>query len=173
MSDQTNTGTKYLRTALILMIVALAFVASYQIAGAAGRDSTVASSPVFAGNLIPAAAGGVGDSGLPCACCEGSAGTGEPIEGAAVIEGDVQRITVDTSNGYNPNVIKLAAGIPAEITFGQAGGCLAEVQSESLGFYADLTRGDAAVRIEADVLQPGTYEFSCGMRMVFGTIVVE
>jgi plastocyanin domain-containing protein len=61
--------------------------------------------------------------------------------------------------------------VPSEITFTQATGCLGQVMSEDLGFFEDLTSGDATVRLNA--LEPGTYEFSCGMRMVFGTIVVE
>lgn len=177
MSTQTaQASTKYLRTALLLVIVALAFVASYQIAAAIGSDSTAgAGSAPGTNGLIPALASNStgSDSGLPCACCGGGANA-EPVEGAAVLESDVQRITVDTSAGYyNPNIIKLAAGVPAEITFTAASGCLGEVQSADLNFYADLTSGDQIVRLEADTLQPGTYEFSCGMQMVFGTIIVE
>jgi sulfite exporter TauE/SafE/plastocyanin domain-containing protein len=107
-----------------------------------------------------------------CACC-GNSGTGETIEGAASVEGDVQRISVDATNGYDPNVIRLTAGVPAEITFSQASGCMAEVMSEGLDFYADLTGGPRTIRIEADALQPGEYSFSCGMQMVFGTIIVD
>ena len=99
--------------------------------------------------------------------------TGETVEGAAAVEGDVQRISVDATNGYDPNIIRLTAGVPAEITFSQASGCLAEVMSEDLDFYADLTSGPQTIRLEAGVLQPGEYSFSCGMRMIFGTIIVE
>ena len=124
------------------------------------------------GTGTPAAASAQNGSSPSCACCGG--GSSEPIEGSATLEGDVQRITVDTSSGsYSPNVIKLVAGVPAEITFTESSGCLAEVQSADLGFWADLTSGGATVRIEADRLLPGTYGFSCGMQMVFGTIIVE
>jgi plastocyanin domain-containing protein len=121
-----------------------------------------------------AAAATSADGATPaCACCGGAA-TSDPIEGTAALQDGVQRITVDTSKGsYDPNVITLAAGVPAEITFTQASGCLAEVVSEDLDFYADLTGGDATIRIDAEVLTPGTYGFSCGMSMVFGTIIVE
>jgi len=170
-SSKTKSGTKHLRSALIILIVVLAFVASYQIAGAAGGNGNGPSASPASGGLTPAVAT---DGSTPaCACC-GGAGSGETIEGAAAVEGDVQRITVDTSAGYyNPNVIKLAAGVPAEITFTQASGCLGEVQSSALNFYADLTGGDQTIRIEAAQLVPGTYEFSCGMQMVFGSIIVE
>lgn len=162
-----------LRNAMILLIVVLAFVASYQLAVAANRGGTTVNGASDDG-LIPAFnAGTTSDGSTPgCACC-GNSGTGETIEGAAVIEGDVQRITVDATNGYNPNVIKLVAGIPAEITFGQGSGCMAQVISQDLGFFEDLTSGPKTIRIEGADLQPGEYGFSCGMEMVFGTIVVE
>lgn len=157
------TTTKYLRAGLILLIAVLAFTATLQIAEAASRGPQTAaeSTPLDADGTTPA-----------CACCTNS-GTGETVEGAAAVEGDVQRISVDATNGYDPNVIRLTAGVPAEITFSQASGCMAEVMSEDLDFYADLTGGPQTVRIEADALQPGEYSFSCGMQMVFGTIIVE
>ena len=161
MSAKTTT---YVRAGLILLIAVLAFVATYQVAEAATRGTRAtaeSAAPLAADGTTPA-----------CACCANS-GTGETIEGAAAVEGDVQRISVDATNGYDPNVIRLAADMPAEITFSQANGCMAEVMSEDLDFYADLTGGPQTVRIEADALQPGEYSFSCGMQMVFGTIIVE
>ncbi|MRS11814.1 MAG: cupredoxin domain-containing protein [Actinobacteria bacterium] len=155
-----------MRTGLILLIVVLAFVASYQIA-TAGEGATPAGTSV-----LPALASSISAGPPACACCPG--GSSEPIEGAAAVENGVQRITVDTSAGYyDPNTIRLAAGIPAEITFTQASGCLAQVESPDFGFSEDLTAGDVTVRIEADKLVPGTYGFSCGMQMAFGTIIVE
>lgn len=181
MSKQTTTkpataiqGTKTLRIVLIAVLVLLAFVASYRFAAASSGSGTATAADAVAAQGAPLAAAGSTASGASCACCGGaSAGTGEAIEGAATLDGDVQRITVDTSAGYDPNVITLAAGVPAEITFKAASGCLGQVMSKDLGFFEDLTTGDKTVRLEADVLQPGTYGFSCGMEMVFGTIVVE
>jgi len=177
MSDtkaKTKTGTRGLRNGMILLIVVLAFVASYQIAVAADRGGDTVAGGASNGGLIPAIAGATDDGSTPaCACCGGNTGTGETIEGAAVVENGVQKIAVDASNGYNPNVIKLAAGIPAEITFAGGTGCLGQVMSEDFGFFEDLTTGAKTVRIEADQLQPGEYGFSCGMQMVFGTIIVE
>lgn len=126
------------------------------------------------GGATATAASGSSTAGAPgCSGCP-SAGQGVTSEATAAIEGGIQRIAVDSSQGYYaPNVIRLAAGVPAEITFGQSRGCFAQVMSDDLGFFADLTGGPVTVRIDPEGLQPGTYEFSCGMRMVFGTIVVE
>ncbi len=111
--------------------------------------------------------GSSGGNGGGC----GGGGSGEPIEGATTVEGDVQRISVDTSAGYDPNVIRARAGVPIEITFSEGYGCMAQVMSRDLGFYEDLTTGSKTVALPA--LEAGEYGFSCGMEMVFGTIVVE
>lgn len=170
MSDTTmSPRTKALRTGLILLFAVFAFVASYRVAQAAsGRAQAPADRTAAGASGWQQPATGASQA---CACC-GGGGTGERIERSARLDADgVQRIAVDTSNGYDPSVIVLAAGVPAEITFRQASGCLGQVMSTELGFFEDLTTGDATVALEP--LQPGTYSFSCGMRMVFGEIVVK
>lgn len=185
MTKNTSTATPRAGTSeagryiIIGLLVVAAFFASYRFAAARSVSSASSGAGATAargqGSGILGAgtnSAGSGGSSPACACCGGGSGSSTPIEGSATVEGDVQRITVDTSSGsYNPNVIKLKAGVPAEITFGQAGGCLAQVVSEDLGFNEDLTTGDKTVKLPA--LTPGTYGFSCGMQMVFGTIVVE
>ena len=128
--------------------------------------------PAQGGGAPSTASGAAG-----CACCGSTAPTaggvtGDPVEGAAALSGNVQTISVDLSKGYyQPNVIKLAAGVPAEITFGQSSGCTGQVMSKDLNFFEDLTAGAKTVKLPA--LEKGDYGFSCGMEMVFGKIVVE
>ncbi len=118
-----------------------------------------------------------GSGGAGCACCGSTKPTengvtGPETPGVAKVEGNVQKIAVDLSQGYySPNVIKVKAGTPVDITFGQSSGCTAQVQSQELGFQADLTAGPQTVALNS--LKPGTYTFACGMNMVFGKIVVE
>lgn len=83
----------------------------------------------------------------------------------------VQRVRVTVTDGYDPEVILIEAGVPAEIAFSEGHGCLGTVVFDSLGIEADLERGGAVVRIPA--LEPGTYPFRCGMDMVHGTLIVE
>lgn len=157
------------RYIIIGAIILAAFVGSYGLAVAkAGRVRVQQSAAAAAvGTTSQQAAGGAA-----CACCGGSGGSSTPIEGTAALDGGVQKISVDLSTGsYDPNVIKLKAGVPAEITFGQSSGCTAVVESSDLGFSEDLTRGPVTVKLPA--LDPGTYSFNCGMEMVFGSIVVE
>lgn len=173
----TNTASKpgNVRYVIVAVLVVGAFFGAYQFAAA--RNASPAAGPqANGGGLIPA--GNPSDGGTPaCACCGSSAPTengitGEPAEGAAVVAGAVQTIDVDLSAGYyQPNVIKLKAGVPAEITFGQGSGCTAQVMSKDLGFFEDLSAGPKTVKLAE--LQPGEYTFSCGMEMVFGKIVVE
>lgn len=177
-------GKNYLRPALILLIIAFAFAASYQLASAlgGGRHAAAPVAPTTTRGSVtsPSAApsgstAGGGTALVPAGgCCGGGPAAGTTFEGTAEIAGGIQRITVDTSSGYyQPNYITLAAGVPAEITFKQASGCLSEVLSQGLRFDEDLTRGDKTVQIDGALLKPGTYSFSCGMGMVFGTIIVK
>lgn len=161
----TTNDAQFVRYALVAVLILLAFLMSYRYAQGRGVSEGAAGSA----QSIQGASG----EAPACTGCGGcGTGTGEVIEGAAVVEADgVQRIAVDTSAGYVPNLITLAAGVPAEITFGQGAGCFAEVKSNDLGFYADLTGGPKIVAIPP--LEPGTYGFECGMDMVFGSIIVQ
>ena len=93
-------------------------------------------------------------------------------EGTAAIAGGVQRISVDLSKGfYDPTVIHAKAGVPLEITFGEGRGCLASVLIPDFGVNQDLTSGGAVAKLPA--MAAGEHEFSCGMQMVYGKIVVR
>lgn len=168
MSTPTKTENHMatVRYVLIAALIATAFFVSYSFAVARnGGDLDFASS--LDGEFVQPAPG-VGGAG--CACC-GNSGTGESVEGETIIDGDVQRISVDASAGYAPNVILATAGVPLEITFSEGYGCMAQVMSRDLGFFEDLTTGPRTIALPA--LEAGEYGFSCGMEMVFGTIVVE
>ncbi len=93
-------------------------------------------------------------------------------EGTAAVGGGVQRISVDLSKDfYDPTVIHAKAGVPLEITFGAARGCLASVLIPDFGVDQDLTSGGDVVKLPA--MTAGEHEFSCGMQMVYGKIVVR
>ena len=83
----------------------------------------------------------------------------------------MQKITVNVTNVYNPNVVYLKAGVPSELTFSGGQGCTVKVQSQTLGFAEDISAGPATVKLQA--LQPGTYPFACSMNMVHGKVVVQ
>jgi plastocyanin domain-containing protein len=85
-----------------------------------------------------------------------------------------QVIAIGVKDGYyNPNQFKASAGSPIKVTFtGKTKGCLGMPILKSLGKKADFNRSGTAT-IELGTLQPGTYEFTCGMGMTGGKIVVQ
>lgn len=114
-----------------------------------------------------AAPGGAGGGG---GCC-GGGGSGKTVKGKAKLEGNVQTIAIDTSSGgYSPNEITLKAGVPAEIAFSPSSGCLAGVIFPDTNVQADLSQG-ATIKLPA--MQPGEYQWYCGMQMVFGKLIVK
>lgn len=175
-SISTNGSARYL---VLAMLVAGAFFGAYSFAQAQnGQQLATTSSTALAGpNTVSDGSAGGAAGGASCACCGSSAPTedgltGERSEGKAAVSGDVQTIDVDVSKGYyEPNAIILKAGAPAEITFGQSGGCTGQVMSKDLNFFEDLTSGPKTVKLPA--LEAGEYEFACGMEMVFGKIIVQ
>lgn len=176
MSDTKTASaapTKQVRWLVIGLIVLVAFFASYRFAVAQGAASPAApSGAAYASSPAPGVTGaGAGTPAGSCGCCGGGA-AGPQVSKQAQTSARVQRISVDLSSGsYNPSEIVLKAGVPAEITFGQATGCLGQVKSSDLGFSEDLTGGPKTVKLPG--LKAGTYSFSCGMSMVFGSIVVK
>ena len=176
-TTETNTGARRsgTRYIVILLLVLGAFFASYQFAQAGNGQKSAAGGALLA--AAPASNGsssGAASGDAACACCgtgaSAPASASEPKQ--AVVEGAVQKITVDVSKGYyDPSAIVLKAGVPAEITFSQSAGCTAVVESPALGFQEDLSTGPKTVTLPA--LQSGEYGFSCGMQMVFGTITVS
>lgn len=189
MTENAHTTSNRTRLILVGSAIVLAFFAAYGFASARTQPQTAnLTSDLGAGQGAAGAAcdssGGEGAAGAcssgaqvdssACGSGDGGCGTGssEIVEGGAVADGDVQRISVDVSEGYfNPNVLRLAAGVPTVITFGEGSGCMAEVMIKDFGVFENLTQGGAVVEIPA--LQPGEYGFSCGMEMVFGVLVVE
>ncbi|HET6352431.1 MAG TPA: cupredoxin domain-containing protein [Coriobacteriia bacterium] len=171
-----------LRYLVIAVLIGGVFFGAYSFASARSRTASVPATASKAGLQTAANNGGAGGSGSAaggsgCACCGSSAPTangvtGDELKGSATVTGDVQKIDIDLSKGYyQPNVITLKAGVPAEITFGQSTGCTGQVISSDLGFSEDLTAGPRTVTIDNPT--PGEYAFSCGMQMVYGKIVVQ
>ena len=147
---------------------------------AAGTGQTAANTPNAGASTTGAAGANASSSSAAgaCACCGGGSSqptangvTGPQVDGTAAVSGGVQKIAVNVTTVYSPNVIHLKAGVPTEITFSSAQGCTAQVQSQELGFVEDLSTGPKVVTLKAPA--PGTYDFACGMDMVHGKIVVE
>ncbi len=174
VAASSNAGP--VRMLVIVALVIGAFFGAYRFAQARSGNAQVPSGAQ--GQLASSAgAGSNAAGGAGCACCGSSAPTeggltGEKVEGVAKVDGAVQKISVDVSQGfYAPNQIVLKAGVPAEITFANGTGCTQQVVSDALGFSEDMGNGPVTVKIDSP--QPGEYPFYCGMQMVYGKIVVK
>ena len=100
------------------------------------------------------------------------AGRGTAVA-ASVGAGGVQRILVEVKGGYAPAVIRVRAGAPVRLDFhrDETNPCTEEVVIPDFGIRTYLP----AHRTTPVSFTPaaGTYEFTCGMGMVRGTIIAE
>ncbi|MBT8804464.1 copper-binding protein [Lactobacillus delbrueckii subsp. bulgaricus] len=81
---------------------------------------------------------------------------------------------VVVKGGYEPEVLYLKQGVPAEVTFKMEDktACLSHVVFSSLGVEKDLSKEKLAkVQIPTD--KAGEIDYACGMDMFHGKIVVR
>jgi plastocyanin domain-containing protein len=93
---------------------------------------------------------------------------------AAVVGGGVQEVRIRVSGGYEPAVVRVRSGAPVRLIFErrEAAGCSEEVVLPDFGIRKFLPApGETAVEVSPE--RPGTYEFTCGMGMLRGKLVVE
>ena len=86
----------------------------------------------------------------------------------------VQKVNVTVAGGYDPAVVKLEKGIPAELTFTRtnAQGCLDVVHSKTMNFEKQLPL-NVAQTVSVSTDKTGEFEFSCGMDMFSGKVVIQ
>lgn len=139
--------------------------------------SATASTVDYTGDTSSAsAAGGSSGCGMSGSGGGGCCGGGGPeIKGAAVVNGDVQEITVQVNGSYDPNVIEVKKGIPLKLTFERHsnGGCDSQISIPDINVLADLpTDGKVTYTIPVPNEAGKTISFACGMNMIQGTINV-
>ena len=88
--------------------------------------------------------------------------------------GGVQVVDVTVKGGYQPASIVVKAGRPLRLNFTrrEASLCGEEVVLPEFGRRAHLPQ-DVPVPIEITPREPGEYEFTCGMNMYKGKLIVE
>lgn len=84
-----------------------------------------------------------------------------------------QEVTVRVDGGYSPAAIEVEAGRPVRLAFERAdtSGCSEEVVLPEFGIRRFLPTGTRTT-VEFTPGQAGTYEFTCGMGMLRGRLVV-
>jgi plastocyanin domain-containing protein len=93
---------------------------------------------------------------------------------AATGAGGIQEVDVTVKGGYQPAAIEVKAGRPLRLNFTrrEASMCGEEVVLPEFGKRAHLPE-NTPVGIEIVPQQPGEYEFTCGMNMYKGRLIVR
>ena len=105
-------------------------------------------------------------------CPEDAAGPGQPVARAAVT-GDVQVVGVTVRGGYNPDVVRVMPGVPVRLVFDRQEdvGCSERLLVPDLGVDVALPAFERTT-VEFSAIEEGAHEFTCGMGMLRGTILV-
>lgn len=93
---------------------------------------------------------------------------------AVVGSGGVQEVTIAVQGGYDPAVVRVRQGSPVRLVFDrrETSGCSEEVVFPDFGIRKFLPAFQKTP-IELKPAQAGTYEFTCGMSMLRGRLIVE
>ena len=94
---------------------------------------------------------------------------------AAAATGEtVQRLRIDVEGGYTPAVVRVRRGRPVRLEFlrKDANSCTEEVLFPSFGLRTYLPVNQLTP-VEFTPTESGTFEFTCGMGMVRGELIVE
>ena len=93
---------------------------------------------------------------------------------AKVKERGAQEVDVTVKGGYQPASIMVKAGQPVRLNFTrrEASTCGEEVVIPAFGKRAHLPQ-DETVPVEIVPEKPGEYEFTCGMNMYRGKLIVQ
>jgi plastocyanin domain-containing protein len=86
----------------------------------------------------------------------------------------VQQVRIEVQGGYSPSVIRVEAGRPVQLDFHrtETGGCTEEVVLPDFGIRSFLPP-HRTTPVVFTPTNPGSYEFTCGMGMVRGRLIVE
>ena len=86
----------------------------------------------------------------------------------------IQEATVVVQGGYDPQVVRVRAGVPLRLTFDrrETNSCSDEIVLADFNVRRRLA-ANARTAIEIMPQHPGTYEFTCGMNMLRGRIIAE
>ena len=93
---------------------------------------------------------------------------------AGVTSSGYQEATIAVKGAYNPDVIVVEHGKPVRLTFlrQETAACSEKVLFPDFHRTAELPEGEL-VPVEFTPDQPGEYEFTCGMGMLRGKLVVR
>ena len=93
---------------------------------------------------------------------------------AAATTGSSQEIRILVKGGYEPGTIRLKRGRPTRLVFDrqERSSCSEEVVLPAFGVRKFLPAYETTA-VEITPNQSGTFDITCGMSMLHGTIIVE
>ena len=102
------------------------------------------------------------------------AGKGSGAAAVASAKGGAQEVSVIVQGGYSPAEVRVRRGGPVRIVFDrrETSGCTEDVVFPDFGIRRFLPP-ERKTAIELVPERPGTYEFTCGMGMFRGRVIVE
>ena len=88
--------------------------------------------------------------------------------------GGPQEVTIGVRGGYSPAQIRVKKGVPVRLVFDrqETSGCSEEVVFPDFGVRKFLP-AHAKTAVELTPPQAGSFDFTCGMGMLRGKLVVE
>jgi plastocyanin domain-containing protein len=93
---------------------------------------------------------------------------------SAVVQGGAQTVTVAVHGGYDPAQVRVRRGSPVRLVFDrqESSSCSEEVVFPDFGVRRFLP-ANAQTTVEINPTRAGTFEFTCGMGMLRGKLIVE
>jgi plastocyanin domain-containing protein len=99
---------------------------------------------------------------------------GRSVATAAAPAGGTQEVTSGVRGGYDPAQVRVRAGTPVRLVFDrqETSGCSEEVVIPEFGIRRFLPAHQKTA-VEITPREAGSYEFTCGMGMLRGRLIVE
>lgn len=97
-----------------------------------------------------------------------------PAVTATAGEGGMQEVTITVQAGYTPSEVKVKRGAPVRLVFDrrETSGCSEEVVIPEFGIRRFLPAFQKTA-VELTPEEAGTFDFTCGMSMLHGKLIVE
>lgn len=95
-------------------------------------------------------------------------------ETARAVEGGAQEVTITVQGGYEPTEVRVRKGVPVRLVFDrrETSSCSEEVVLPDFGIRKFLPAFQKTP-VELTPERAGSFEFTCGMSMLRGKLVVE
>lgn len=92
----------------------------------------------------------------------------------AAAGGGAQEITITVQSGYDPAEVRVKKDVPVRLVFDrrETSGCSEEIVIPDFGIRRFLPAFEKTV-VELTPSRAGVFEFTCGMSMLHGRLVVE